>query len=757
MATGFLKKNIEYTKRNGQSKDATVIIQYVNNQSKDGADGEDSFNVILSPNNKTFTAGSYNAVAQDYEVMVYAYRGTAQVNAYVVDASIVGAISGALDVSIEAGSNGTNHTKLILHVTENLSADAGTLVIPVVYNVDSYDSSTVADLTQWDPDTNTLASTEAIYSWTLGKTGQSQFNLDLSNESATINADEDGHILLSAARPPCKATLSFGSDNNLSGVYYSASFSPSVGTKGIGINHQTGQILYDSSVHAYDSTIPDASFDFGDVSTNTVLNITIDASYDGRIRGSQTMKIQKALPGQAGPDGQPGEDAVSRWIELSADQVKIDASNNVVPSTITAAAWKQVGGNMPTTDASCNIKWFYDSSTEQAYTGPITVDATKSYMTFKLYMGNTYMGETETVPILKDGKQGEQGIRGAVLRGPVLWDSSTDVNVSGLASRWFYCGVQTHFGPNPPARPQESEFIDVILHNNKYYVCDTNYEQANNALWADVSSNWTEADSSYNFVAANVLLANNAKINFLTDNELYLMDSSNHITGGAAGGEGISFWAGHQNPSSAPFQVDYQGNITAKSGTFSGYLQMPYINMSELTHTTVNTHSTYTLDTRAYVIVSGGGPGNTVDIILPTPSAALNGFVYYLLAVGKRASMQTTSEGVCCYIKVNGNDASILDYVYQPYEEEPFTQAGIYGGKYQFVCAEIGGSYNWLLTEATGGAQMHNSNNSKYRCFRPVFGYVGVNGTPTIRNIEYVSEAPQNPDVNTMYVIYQSS
>ena len=747
---GFSRKNVEYTQRNGNSREAKTIVRYVTQMGANGTDGADAYQVILSPNVHVFKGGPTAAEdGQIDKVNVFVFRGSTQINGRILGGEITGQENG-LSVTVDTSSNGTIGAFFTVNVDSNLTSDSGTLTIPIEYNMTVFDASTAYDASLWNDSSNyDYGRFEAIYSWSVSKSSTSAYILDLSNENASINADASGNIITGAMRPSCKATLTHGSSDVSTGVYYSISYPSNYGVQGVSINNSTGVMTFNVGTAS-------TPFRFGDVNdpNDTVLEITVDASYNGGEHKQKVMTITKMLPGQSGLPGDPGEDAVSRWIDLSADAIRVDASNNAIPSTITAKAYKQIGGNNPTEDSSATIKWKYDSSVTSdgsIYVSPITVNTSKDYMTFGLYHGSTFLGETEEVPILRDGKNGEPGAagpKGAVIRGPIEWKSE-------LSRR--FCN-----GEYNSSYPQDASYIDVVIKDSSYYVCTTSYTQSAGTSWSSVyPSNWTLADGQYDFIATKLLLAKNAKIDFLSGNEIYLTDASGNISGGARAADSSSdviFWAGSTNNgiSNAPFQVDYQGNITAKSGTFSGYLQMPYINMSELTHSTVNTHSTYILDTRAYVIVSGGSIGNTVDIILPTPTAALNGFVYYLLAVGKRTSMQTTSEGVCCYIKVNGNDASILDYVYQPYENEPFTQAGIYGGKYQFVCAEIGGSYNWLLTEATGGAQMHNSNNSKYRCFRPVFGYVGANGTPTIRNIEYVDTLPGTPDANTMYVIYNS-
>ena len=55
----------------------------------------------------------------------------------------------------------------------------------------------------------------------------------------------------------------------------------------------------------------------------------------------------------------------------------------------------------------------------------------------------------------------------------------------------------------------------------------------------------------------------------MTNNEIYLRaGASSAITAGAAGGYGVSFWAGGATPGTAPFQVNYDGTMTATKGTF---------------------------------------------------------------------------------------------------------------------------------------------------------------------------------------------
>ena len=569
---------------------------------------------------------------------------------------------------------------------------------------------------------------------TNGTSGSSVYRLDLSNENASINCDSSGTLLPGAVRPQCTATLYYGQDEVSDAYYY---FYENYGN-GISIDHTGGTITVSNS------------FTWTGTSIGIVVMARTGGS-NGTPRGSATFTLSKNYPGAN------GEPAVSYWLSPSASAIRVDASGNTSPSTITCEAFKQVGDNTPeklSYNGSPTIYWGYNTyDPPTRYTGQtITVDSGQTYICFQLYdyIGEAITYDLETIPILHDGKDGEdgQGRNGAAILGPTEWTSA-------MERRW-HSGNDTAIGT-----PTEEDrmFLDIIVRvvngEKVYYYCNTSYTQRSNTSWSSVSQYWTEADEQFDFVAAKLILASGASIDFLTGNEIYLRDGSGNITAGAAGGNGISFWAGSSTPGNAPFQVDYQGNITAKSGTFSGYIQMKYIDMSELQvqHSSNSSYYTYYLDTRAYVIANGGSIGETKTMILPRPTSSLNGFVYYFLVIGKRLGTYTDTETMSCFVEVSGGTADILDYVYLPYGNVPFKKVGMFGGKYQFVCADVDGSYKWILTEATGGAQLVNNSTSKYRCFRPVYGFEGTSGTPQVKNITTVSSTPQDPDINTMYLI----
>ena len=174
-----------------------------------------------------------------------------------------------------------------------------------------------------------------------------------------------------------------------------------------------------------------------------------------------------------------------------------------------------------------------------------------------------YILDRETVPVISAGRDGDatQGRQGAAIRGPVEW-------LSTAARRW----CSGNGNAEGVSMEEDYQYIDIIFRivdgEKDYYVCTTSYTQTANTDWSMVSSFWTQTDEQYEFVASRVLLADNAYIDFMTGNEIHLRGSDGTVTAGAAGGNGISFWAGNDQPGDAPYQVNYDGSLKSTKGTF---------------------------------------------------------------------------------------------------------------------------------------------------------------------------------------------
>ena len=421
---------------------------------------------------------------------------------------------------------------------------------------------------------------------------------------------------------------------------------------------------------------------------------------------------QNGTNGTNGKDGTNGADAVSYWLDLSTTEVIVaKGATTATPSSITIKAYKQVGGNAPTEITSSGvIKWGYNTSSPQNTSTTISnITTSYNYIMVHLVSGGTIY-DRQTISILKDGKDGTngtngtngtdgkdgaQGRQGAAIRGPIDWKSVT-------SSRRWCNGVLTN-----ASYPEDAEFIDVVVFNGTYYKCKISYNGAGSETSSPSTSYWTQVDSSYAFVATNLLLANNAKIKFASSNEIYLMDNSGNVTAGAAGGNGVSFWAGANEPTNAKFKVDYDGNLYAKTGTFAGFVQYPYVRTSTLMS------GNYCIPgNNAYLLVDSGfyGMGDGCKIKLPAPTAELNGFTYYIIAKSNIATK--AFDGTYAPKKFGFNHSitlltenagrNICQNVFWADAAYMYTTLAFYSGTVVVTCTpsfEYGNTYMWCVTQ----------------------------------------------------------
>ena len=250
------------------------------------------------------------------------------------------------------------------------------------------------------------------------------------------------------------------------------------------------------------------------------------------------------------------------------------------PSVIYATCYKQVGENPIEEDTATTIYYGYGTPSPTAvYTTGVTINPQLAnyYLTFGLKNSNNQFYELETVQFVKDGKDGasgatgEQGRKGAVVRGPRKWSDLLEYVCEEDSIRM--CNGQYN------AQSQEDgEWLDIIIQDmensaNTLYYCNTSFdmecqEEEEGETWNTYKQYFTSAETM-EFVATQVLLAHNAKIDFLGSNGMYLYDSAGTgVVAGMEGGTGVNIWAGAPTSSGAPFQVNYQGEMTATKGTF---------------------------------------------------------------------------------------------------------------------------------------------------------------------------------------------
>ena len=348
-----------------------------------------------------------------------------------------------------------------------------------------------------------------------------------------------------------------------------------------------------------------------------------------------------------------GADGASfRLVPTVSSIVKNPVSLEYDPSAITCYAYSGIEkipnchGDIPDTPSEFDFIITYtigeqtediSQTTGLQETGITITSDTRIYFYLWVYYDDGIDGpkwwliDMESVPIVKDGKEGDQGKKGSAIRGPFNW---YDIIADTGHTRYFYNGEGEY-----------SDFIDILIKDGTYYRCEISYEHTHSGTpdyddWNVASSFWTATTEQFDFVATNLLLATNAKIEFLSNNELYLM-YENNIAGGAKGGgaNSIIFWAGPTNNGEnldiAPFKVYANGRLEATEGYFSGNLQTKYFNYDVLTAASVTLGSTITLNGKSVdehhmniqVDISTGSAGQDGKIlILPKPSEYFEGY-----------------------------------------------------------------------------------------------------------------------------------
>lgn len=231
------------------------------------------------------------------------------------------------------------------------------------------------------------------------------------------------------------------------------------------------------------------------------------------------------------------------------------------------------------------------------YDKPIKVDGSYDYidnlcrnlgvpsddMQLKILASNTLTVVQNGV----DGKPGEPGAPGARGSSGPVWRRHV-----GFVSATADAPYQYYAGNN------DERFLDVVLINKVWYRCLRSYmsigtdDVRNTPANAEFAKYWTSADmAGFTFIATQLLLAENAKINLFGSNEINLYSSdaegkifaSFRVPNGNGDDSQYALWLGAETGAAAPFSVtkaghakaadvDISGKITAISGAIGNFV-----------------------------------------------------------------------------------------------------------------------------------------------------------------------------------------
>lgn len=267
-----------------------------------------------------------------------------------------------------------------------------------------------------------------------------------------------------------------------------------------------------------------------------------------------------------------------------------------------------------TRSAQTSAGWlpFAGAVTDDAISGASDYDIWIIYTTYAADGSEDDDSKEWIGPVLYNSiRKGDSGLAGAVVRGPVNWEDAASGRLWNSGDTEEENGIR---------------YIDVVVYDDHYYRCKASHSHTGSTSDVYVpgrtnSGYWTNADGEYEFIATDLLLATNAKIKFLSGNQLVLTYDNNGtetISGGAVGGTGVNFWSGGTGPndSNNKFTVDYQGNLTSTAGTIGGW--------------TIGENS---------LSANGGYPGQVYSVE-PTDSPEIK-LTYYGRSAGNKGSVDT--------------------------------------------------------------------------------------------------------------------
>ena len=215
--------------------------------------------------------------------------------------------------------------------------------------------------------------------------GQSIYVLNLTNDSATLPADNNGNVTdfsSSASEVQLYLGMSLVTD---------AVFSIKSATTGI------TAVLDGNQLSITAMTAP--------IKTGIV---EIEAKVSGVSVGTIVYSVSKAF---AGADGQ---EAVIYSLSTSATVIKKDKSGNLDVTTLTCTGYKTVGNALPVVDSTLVLKYKRsDDSSWQTYSSGIPILSTTTAIEIKLYASDgTTQLDSERIPVVIDGTDGKDGIDG---------------------------------------------------------------------------------------------------------------------------------------------------------------------------------------------------------------------------------------------------------------------------------------------------------------------------------------------------------
>ena len=217
-----------------------------------------------------------------------------------------------------------------------------------------------------------------------------------------------------------------------------------------------------------------------------------------------------------GTHGEKGESAVSYWMEITPNVIK-KIGNNFSNPLINISKWKKVGTDSPISITGGIVYLSHETSPQPftAITGTtytIPAGFNMNTLTFKWAAGpnsTDAVYDVQTIPILKDGEDGEKGDRGKLLYPAGRWNSGTT-----------YDGTDNEKTPFVTYKNGDEDKYYVLTATTK--ISGTTYEPN--------KSGWTEM-AQYEALYTKLLVAENGLVGGSVYNGDYVFSKDGVLSG----------------------------------------------------------------------------------------------------------------------------------------------------------------------------------------------------------------------------------
>ena len=397
-----------------------------------------------------------------------------------------------------------------------------------------------------------------------GLDGLGSVTLDLDNEMASVVCNADGDVV--------------------NGLPITVNFSMYFGTEEMEITSVTNTFITGLVIT---NSAPEAKSTITSISSSTPDTIELEYAVRGIYNSTlyERKAVFRVLKIQAGENGKDGENAVIYQLFPSLNVIQVNKNGSYVNTSISCWLTKNDGGTVSTVTvlpSGMTMEYQRDGGSE-IQIGPgdaISTTSVSSKLVFKLYKDNV-LADMETVPVVKDGKDGQDGQNGQDGR-PGSDGADGKQGIQGCVIRTSIWTTGREYR-NDSAIDDDSviRYIDVaMVRNNSYstgwraYLCLRTHTSSS-SIGVSNTTYWSEFSQNVTAILTDLIIAKNAQLQFMQGNRLLIQKDDGTITAGISGstsGDKIRFWAGAEEPDTAPFRVDEEGNLIAQNGRFEGVI-----------------------------------------------------------------------------------------------------------------------------------------------------------------------------------------